>query len=391
MPLRVRRNAAPVAPSMTRWSHDMVSRSRRPGTITPCFDYRLLHDAAHGQDAGLGRIDDGGELVDVEHAEVRHAEGAAGVLLRLQAAFPGAAGHLLHLGGDLAERLPIGVAHHRRDQPVFHCDGDAQVHFVPVADPVVLPPGVAGGMRLQRRGGGLHDDVVERDLWSCLAAPLPRRVERLPRLPRPIHVDFGGEIERRDRSERLREPLGDRLPDLGQGDIPEGAGRRGGRDDTRRQGGLVQVAKHDPSLGARPGDGAEVEPALPGDLAGQGGGLDPPARQRGSGAGRHWRRRGGRGRRRGLRGGSVTAEQVADVLVRRADDADQRSNRRGGAGRHQLLQENPLAAGHQLHDGLVRLHLGDDVADADGVALVLLPLDEASLFHRRRERFHQDF
>src|SRR5574338_815308 len=34
--------------------------------------HRLLADASNGQDAGLGRIGDGGKLVNVEHAKVRH-------------------------------------------------------------------------------------------------------------------------------------------------------------------------------------------------------------------------------------------------------------------------------------------------------------------------------
>jgi hypothetical protein len=50
----------------------------------------------------------------------------------------------------------------------------------------------------------------------------------------------------------------------------------------------------------------------------------------------------------------------------------------------------PLPARDQLHRRLVRLDLGEDVALADLVALVLQPPDELPLLHRRRERLHVD-
>ena len=45
--------------------------------------YHLLLGPAHGQDTGLGRVDDGGELVDAEHPEVGDGEGSALELLGL--------------------------------------------------------------------------------------------------------------------------------------------------------------------------------------------------------------------------------------------------------------------------------------------------------------------
>ena len=59
-----------------------------------------LHDglpgcAADGEDGGLGRVDDGGEFLDAEHAEVGDGEGGAGHLLGLE--FAGAA----EVGEDL--------------------------------------------------------------------------------------------------------------------------------------------------------------------------------------------------------------------------------------------------------------------------------------------------
>ena len=69
--------------------HDpVVTRHRDPhhaghGGLTVRPRHHLLLGAAHGQDAGLGRVDDGGELVDAEHAQVGDGEAAALELLGL--------------------------------------------------------------------------------------------------------------------------------------------------------------------------------------------------------------------------------------------------------------------------------------------------------------------
>src|SRR5437588_4134436 len=44
--------------------------------------HRLVLDRADRQDAGIGRVDDGRELIDVVHAQVRDAERVAEVVLR---------------------------------------------------------------------------------------------------------------------------------------------------------------------------------------------------------------------------------------------------------------------------------------------------------------------
>src|SRR6266851_7467119 len=73
------------------------------------FDDRLVFDRADRQDARIGRVDDGGELVDVVHPEVRDAEGVAEVVLRRGLVRPGALDQLLRLLRDLLQRLLVGV------------------------------------------------------------------------------------------------------------------------------------------------------------------------------------------------------------------------------------------------------------------------------------------
>ena len=67
----------------------------------PFLTTGALLAGADRQDAALRRVDDRGELLDAEHAEVGDREGAALELLELQLAGAGARGEVLHLGGDL--------------------------------------------------------------------------------------------------------------------------------------------------------------------------------------------------------------------------------------------------------------------------------------------------
>src|SRR5439155_9935018 len=87
--------------------------------------------------------------------------------------------------------------------------------LVPVADVVLLEPGVAGRMLGERVRGRLDDDVVERDL------PLVSEllVQGIPRLVRPLHVHFRREEEMGNGAEGRREPLRDRLTDLGERNV----------------------------------------------------------------------------------------------------------------------------------------------------------------------------
>src|SRR5688572_13863143 len=71
-------------------------------------DDELLLTRADGEDAGLGGIDDRGELVDAEHAKVAHREGGAGELLGLELPLARALGELLRVARDLAHALAVG-------------------------------------------------------------------------------------------------------------------------------------------------------------------------------------------------------------------------------------------------------------------------------------------
>src|SRR5215216_2923622 len=72
-------------------------------------DRRLLVELADREDRRLWRVDDRREVLDPEHAEVRHRERAARELRRRDRLLLDLADHRTGVAGDLAERLLVGV------------------------------------------------------------------------------------------------------------------------------------------------------------------------------------------------------------------------------------------------------------------------------------------
>jgi hypothetical protein len=77
-------------------------------------DLVTVHDGladgfADGEDGGLRRVDDGGELTDAVHAEVADGEGDADEFVRGELACPCPGGEVARFAGDLGERLAVGV------------------------------------------------------------------------------------------------------------------------------------------------------------------------------------------------------------------------------------------------------------------------------------------
>src|ERR1051325_589854 len=175
--------------------HAMVTAHRQTHAAAHDHPLALRHclrrDRSDRDDSRLGRVDDRGELIDVEHSEIRNAERRAGVLFGLEAASARLAGEVACLGADLAEALEVGIANHRRDQTVLDRHGHPDVHLVPVADVIVLEPGVAGTMLHERQRDRFNDDVVERNLAALFAELLVQRVAR-PRGALPLDPRRGG-------------------------------------------------------------------------------------------------------------------------------------------------------------------------------------------------------
>src|SRR6266851_1822458 len=157
--------------------HAVVAAHRQPQP-SPHADpiavrHRLRCDGADRNDPRLGWIDHGGELIDVEHPEIRDTECGACVLLWLEAAVARLPGQVAGLRADLAQRFQVRIANHRRDEAVFDGDRHADVHFVPVPNVVFLEPAVARPIVHQRQCDRFDDDVVERNLSAPPPPPPP--------------------------------------------------------------------------------------------------------------------------------------------------------------------------------------------------------------------------
>ena len=61
----------PVCYPVVRRQRDLQSRT---GNDLPIHHNRFLSNAANGQDRGFGRVDDGNEMVNLEHAQVGDRE-----------------------------------------------------------------------------------------------------------------------------------------------------------------------------------------------------------------------------------------------------------------------------------------------------------------------------
>src|SRR5690242_1243598 len=90
---------------------------------------------ANGDDAGLGRVDDGGEALDGGvHAHVGDGDAAALVLLGLELAVAGALAEILDLGGDGGEAEAVDVLDNGCHEADGGGDGDGDVDDVVLAD-----------------------------------------------------------------------------------------------------------------------------------------------------------------------------------------------------------------------------------------------------------------
>ena len=253
----------------------------------------LLEDRAHGQDRPLGRVDDGGELLHVEHAEVRDGEGRAGELLDPELPAPRALGEVARLRGDLGERLRVAVAEHGGDEPALEGHRDTDVGAVVDADGLALERGVDGRKPTQRQRAGPDHQVGHGDLGAALEG-----VELRAEIPGAVHGHIRGHVEVRHRALGERQALGDGRAHRRERNVLEldcrpwrhgECGARGCRWSRGRQGRdrrgrgrgrrkhRLDVPPDDAAARARPLQEPQVDPGLGRDLLRQRRGLHSPS------------------------------------------------------------------------------------------------------------------
>ena len=111
-----------------------------------------------------------------------------------------AIGEIAHLGGNRGDRFAVGVADHRRDQPAFERDRNADIGIAEAQDTVAGPDRIGGGNALQRRRPGLDDEIIERKLECRLARLVFRRggIRLFAHRDQPAGIEIGREIEMRN-------------------------------------------------------------------------------------------------------------------------------------------------------------------------------------------------
>src|SRR5258705_334397 len=178
------------------------------------FDLAVSHDrtlftGADREDGGVRRVDDRGEMIDPVHAEVGNGCRPALIFLGLEFPGPGAGGEILHLARDRRQRLGLGLADDRGDQPAWHRDRHADIGMLVLEHAAVGPAHIAVGNPLQRDGERLDGEIIDRELVErFLFLVLWRRgIDLLARREQLADIAVHRQIKMRHRLYRGGEPL----------------------------------------------------------------------------------------------------------------------------------------------------------------------------------------
>ena len=103
---------------------DHMVEGQRKGHHLARADHAFRHagffnHAAHAQNGGFRRIDNGGKAVHAQHAHVGDGEAAALDLVHGKAALAGAFGHVAHLAFELFQTAGLGIFHVGHDEARF--------------------------------------------------------------------------------------------------------------------------------------------------------------------------------------------------------------------------------------------------------------------------------
>lgn len=186
-----------------------------------------LLGGSDSQDGGLGRVDDGGELVNSGvHAHVGDGDGATLVLLGLELVVASLLGQLLDGVGDGLEATGLSAGDDGGDEASGGGDGDGNVDGLELADGIASPASVDGGDLLAGNGDGLDEEVVDGELVLALGGA----VQGLTQLQQLVDGDRAGDEEVRVGLGRLQQAGGNGLAHAAEGDVlVGGAGGSNGR------------------------------------------------------------------------------------------------------------------------------------------------------------------
>lgn len=150
----------------------------------------LLLGATDGKDAGLRRVDHGGELLDPVHPEVRYRERSALEFRGLQLLLLGLGGEVLDVLRDGDEAFLVSVEYNRREEAIVGADRDVDVHVVVPPDEIPHPCAVGDRLLPQRQGSSFDNEVVHRQLVLALAFSIQVRTNPSRRVSTCLHGYF---------------------------------------------------------------------------------------------------------------------------------------------------------------------------------------------------------
>ena len=225
-------------------------------------DGRPVLDRADGEDRDLRGVEDGDELLDPEHPEVRDREGPALEVGELELPVARTGHDVGAIQRDLLDGLAVGVADHRHDEAARRRDCETDVRGGEAVDPPLDEVRVDRTMAHERRRDDSGQHVRDGRLRLALAQELDHALARRDELGR---VRADRELED-GRLPRFREPPRDRLARRRELDdlvLRLGARRRGRGSRPERR--LLHVLRDDAALGPGADDLREVDTALTGD------------------------------------------------------------------------------------------------------------------------------
>ena len=204
-------------------------------------DGNLLR-GTNSEDGGLGRVDDGSEVVNSGvHTHVGDGDGTALVLLGLELAVTSLLGKRLDLGGDGFKTTALDTSDDRGDKTSGGGNGDGNVDVVELADVTIAPAGVDLGNLSAGNGDGLDQEVVDGELVLAVGGG----VESLAELEKLADGKRAGDEEVRVGLGGLDQAVGNGLAHAADGDILVGSagGASGGAAD-----GLLDIGLSDLSV-----------------------------------------------------------------------------------------------------------------------------------------------
>lgn len=157
-----------------------------------CLGNYALLGSGNSQDAGLGRVNNSGEVAHAEHAEVRDGESATAQLVHSQFVLTSSASDVLHLLRDLFKSFQVDVSEDGSHQTVGGLHSEAHVDVGELTHEVVLPRGVSLGHLEGGHRGSLHHEVVNRDLGRRVGVETRSQGKKL------VNVNGHGDVIVRD-------------------------------------------------------------------------------------------------------------------------------------------------------------------------------------------------